>query len=154
MRRFSGIPIVVVSTVCLFLMAAANSFAQSPVGGEGWLSRSESAAYQPTAEALSVRATLDQFDSALALHDAAGLRAVGVNRGRAKLWRRFFRNNPEATVTDDCPVSELAISHKRASWRCMETVTIISENKPRTFLHTIQFTFAKRGGTWMVAKRR
>ncbi len=36
----------------------------------------------------------------------------------------------------------------------METVTIISENKPRTFLHTIQFTFAKRGGTWMVAKRR
>ena len=36
----------------------------------------------------------------------------------------------------------------------METVTVISENKPRVFLHTIHFTFAKRDGTWTVAKRR
>ena len=154
MNRFSVMLFVLVSAVGALLMSAPSSFAQSPAGGESWLSRSESIAYQPTAEAFSVRVTLDQFDSALAVHDVDGLQAVGLKRVSAKGWRRFFRNNPSATVTDDCPVSELSISGGVASWTCTENVTILSEGKPRSFLHTIRFTFAKRNGTWMVADRR
>lgn len=154
MNRFSFMLLVLVSAAGAFLMTASSSFGQSTMGGESWLSRSESVAYQPTAEAFSVRATLDQFDSALAIHDVEGLRAVGVERASAKGWRRFFRNNPSATVTDECPVSDLSISGGIANWTCMETVTILSEGKPRSFPHTIRFTFAKRNGTWMVADRR
>lgn len=154
MRRFSGMLVVLVAAVGLFGMATANSFAQSPVGGESWLSTSDSAAYHATADATSVRATLDQFDSALALHDVAMLQAVGVKRGSAKGWQRFFKDNPEATVTDDCPASDLFISDGVANWTCIEKVTILSDGRPRAFLHTIRFTFAKRGGTWLVAKRR
>jgi hypothetical protein len=140
--------------VGVLLMTAPNSFAQSPMGSESWLSRPGAVAYEPTAEAFLVRATLDQFDSALAVHDVDKLQAVGVDRGSAKGWRRFFKNNPEATVTDDCPAAELAISGGIASWTCTENVTILSEGKPRSFLHTIRFTFEKRNGTWMVAERR
>ena len=146
--------VVVVLAVGLLVVGAANSFAQSPVGGESWLSQPEPTVYRPTADAFSVRATLDQFESGLALHDVGMLEAVGVKRVSAKGWRRFFRNNPEAKVTDNCPASDLWISGDTANWTCTETVTIISERKPRSFLHIIHFTFAKRNGSWMVAKRR
>jgi hypothetical protein len=154
MQRFSGMLLILVSAAGLLLLAVPNGLAQSSVGGESWLSTSESTTYHPTAEAFLVRATLDQFDSALAVHDVEGLQAVGVKRVSAKGWRRFFRNNPNATVTDECPVSELSISAGVASWTCTETVTILSEGRPKSFPHTIHFTFAKHNGVWMVADRR
>ena len=49
----------------------------------------------------SVKAALSQFDYALAMHDVGMLQVAGVNTASAKLWGRFFSENPLATVTDD-----------------------------------------------------
>lgn len=114
----------------------------------------EPAVYQPVQEAVPVQAVLKRFDHGLALHDVGLLQAAGVNRSDAKRWREFFRQNPQATVTDECPISGLYISEESASWTCTETATIISEGRPRSFVHVIRFAFAKANGAWSVAYRR
>lgn len=102
----------------------------------------------------TVKAALSQFDYALAMHDVGMLQVAGVDRATAKLWNDFFSRNPLATVTDDCPVSELFVSQNTAVWTCTETVTIISEGRPKAFDHVIRFTFGRDHGTWKVADRR
>ena len=146
--------LAMLSGVGLLAMAAPKTLSQTPAHGESLFSASESAMYQPAQKAVSVQAALDQFDNALALRDVGRLQAAGVNPADAKRWRRFFRDNPRATVTDLCPVPYLLISEDTASWTCTETATIISEGKPRSFAHVIRFTFARDNGTWTVADRR
>jgi hypothetical protein len=111
-------------------------------------------ASQPTGEATQVEAALTQFDSALASHDVTQMRAAGLRSTAAKGWQKFFKSNPEAKVTDDCPVWALTISGASASWSCTETATIISEGRPRQFAQVIRFTFAKLNGEWLIADRR
>lgn len=101
----------------------------------------------------SVKAALSQFDYALAMHDVGMLQVAGVNRASARLWDKFFSENPLATVTDDCPVSELFVSENSATWTCTETVTIISAGRPRAFGHVIRFRFGRNDGMWKVADR-
>lgn len=101
----------------------------------------------------SVEAALSQFDYALAMHDVGMLQVAGVNTASAKLWDKFFSENPLATVTDDCPVSELFVSEDAATWTCTETVTIISAGRPRAFYHVIRFRFGRTRGIWKVADR-
>jgi len=127
---------------------------QTPGFGEKLLPASESTTYQLAEEIGSVQATLEAFDSALAAHDVERLQAVGIKKVSAKGWQKFFKENPQATVTDRCSLSELFISGDTASWTCTETATIIYEAKPRAFDHVIRFTFAKTNGTWMIADRR
>lgn len=100
-----------------------------------------------------MKAALSQFDYALAMHDVGMLQVAGVNTASAKLWDRFFSENPLATVTDDCPVSELFVSEDAATWTCTETVTIISAGRPRAFDHVIRFRFGRNNGIWKVADR-
>lgn len=102
----------------------------------------------------TVKAALSQFDYALAMHDTGMLQVAGVNRESAKLWDKFFSENPLATVTDNCPASELFVAEDKAIWTCTETVTIISAGRPRAFDHVIQFTFGRDHGIWKVADRR
>lgn len=87
------------------------------------------------------------------MHDVGMLQVAGVNTASAKLWDRFFSENPLATVTDDCPVSELFVSEDAATWTCTETVTIISAGRPRAFDHVIRFRFGRKSGIWKVADR-
>jgi hypothetical protein len=101
----------------------------------------------------TVKAALSQFDYALAMHDVGMLQVAGVDDASAKLWDRFFSENPDATVTDDCPASKLFVAEDTAKWTCTETVTIISEGKPLAFLHVIRFTFGRNHGVWKVADR-
>lgn len=101
----------------------------------------------------SVEAALNQFDYALAMHDVGMLQVAGVNNASAKLWDKFFSENPLATVTDDCPVSELLVSEDTATWTCTETVTILSAGKQRAFYHVIRFRFGRNKGMWKVAER-
>ena len=139
-----GLILALVSAAGLLAMAAPNAFAQASGYTVKLLSASESATYQLAEEAVPVRSALNQFDSALAMHDVEKLQAVGIKRVSAKGWQKFFKDNPRATVTDYCPVSELFISDDTANWTCTETATVISEGKPRPFVHVIRFTFAKR----------
>lgn len=101
-----------------------------------------------------VRASLDEFDSALVARDIDRLQAVGIKPSTAKRWQKFFKSNPEAQVTDDCPVWTLIISGDDASWNCRETATIISEGKPVSFEHMIRFIFEKTNGVWMIVDRK
>lgn len=101
----------------------------------------------------SVEAALSQFNYALAMHDVGMLQVAGVNSASAKLWDKFFSENPLATVSDDCPVSELFVSEDAATWTCTETVTIIAAGKPRAFYHVIRFRFGRNHGIWKVADR-
>ena len=146
--------LALVSAAGLLAMTAPGAFAQASGYSVRLVSASESATYELTEEAVPVQLTLMEFDSALAMHDVEKLQAVGIKRVSAKGWQKFFRENPRATVTDHCPASELFISDDTANWTCTETATIISEGKPRSFVHVIRFTFAKRDGTWMIADRR
>lgn len=134
--------------------AAPSAFSQKTSYGASAFSGADAATYHNWEEAQPVQAALDRFDYALANHDVAMLQAAGVDDASAKLWQRFFSENPDATVTDRCPVSELAISFDASYWTCTETVTIISDGKPLAFLHIIHFTFAKKRGVWLVAGRR
>lgn len=138
----------------LLAMAAPRALSQNSGYGASSFSGSDAAAYRDGQEALPLKAALDRFNYALANHDVGMLQADGVDRSSAKLWQRFFSENPLATVSDRCPVSELLISYDTGYWTCIETVTIISEGKPRPFLHVIHFTFAKKRGVWLVAGRR
>jgi len=152
MRSFGWI--LAVSAAGSLAMAVPNAFSQSSAYSVNLVPASESVAYQPAEEAVPVQAALNQFDSALAKHDVEKLRASGINAVTAKGWQKFFRDNPRATVTDHCPISELLISDETANWTCTETATVISEGKPRAFAHVIRFTFAKRNGMWMIVDRR
>lgn len=87
------------------------------------------------------------------MHDVGMLQVAGVNSASAKLWDKFFSENPLATVTDDCPLSELFVSEDTATWTCTETVTIISAGRPRAFDHAIRFRFGRTKGIWKVADR-
>ncbi len=97
---------------------------------------------------------MSQFNYALAMHDVGMLQVAGVNQSGAKLWDKFFSENPLATVKDNCPVSELFIAENAAFWTCTETVTIMVGKKPRAFDHEIRFTFSRKNGMWKVANRR
>jgi hypothetical protein len=138
----------------LLAMAAPQVPSQASRHDVDPLPATEAAAYPAWNDAVPVQAVLHQFDSALAMHDVGMLQAAGVRRADAKRWQEFFRNNPRATVTDQCPLSDLFISDASAIWNCTETATVISEGKPRSFVHFIRFTFARNHGTWMVADRR
>lgn len=151
MKSPSGFVLALVSLVGLFATAPQNAAAQAKEYRMSSISRS--VVDQPAQKTVPVQAALSQFDSALATHDIDKLQAAGVGPASARLWRRFFRENPRATVTDRCPDSNLTISGDTATWTCHERVTIISEGKPRSFLHLIHFTFARNGGTWLVADR-
>ncbi len=153
MQSFAWIP-ALISIAGQLAMAAPNAFSQSPAYGANLASASEPATYQPAEEAVQVQAALNQFDSALDAHDVGKLRAAGIKAVTAKRWQSFFRNNPRATITDRCPVSDLFISDGTASWTCSETTTVISEGKPRAFVYVIRFTFAKTNGVWMIEGRR
>lgn len=146
--------IVLVSAAGALTLAAANAASQTPGYGASLLPASDSTTYQSAGESGSLQATLNQFDSALAAHDVEMLQAVGIKHVSAKRWQKFFKDNPRATVTDHCEASGLFISGDTANWTCLETATIIYEEKPRAFVHVIRFTFAKTNGEWMIADRR
>lgn len=152
--KFAGFFFATVSGIALFAMAAPNGLSQEPGFGGNSFSGSDAPAYRSWEEAVPVQAALNRFDYALAMHDVGMLQAAGVTRSSAKLWQRFFSENPRATVTDRCPASELSVSYDTGYWTCTETVTIISEGKPKAFAHIIHFTFARKRGTWLVADRR
>jgi hypothetical protein len=148
--RFFRFYLVLISAAGLVAGAASGSMAQRAV----YTAAPVTAAWQPTEQAETVQAALYQFDSAVASHDVAQLQAAGIKPGSARGWQKFFKNNPEATVTDDCPASELMMLNDTAVWNCTETVTVISEGKPVPFALGIRFTFARRNGAWTIADRR
>jgi hypothetical protein len=150
--KLSGSILVLVSMACA--VATPGAFAQKTAYNFAPSVVPASAEWQPMEEAATVQATLNQFDSAVASRDLAQLQAVGIKPGSAKNWQKFFKSNPEATVTDDCPASTLTILNDTAVWSCTETVTVISEGKPVPFALGVRFTFAKRNGVWTIADRR
>jgi hypothetical protein len=79
---------------------------------------------------------------------------AGMKPQQAKLFQSFFKDNPTAKVSDDCPSSLLGISGDTATWTCTETTTIISGGKPLSSQHGIRFTFARKNGAWTIADRR
>lgn len=144
--------------VAVFLGVGLPSMApptvHSQASGYGASAVAASAPFRLVDNAVPVRAALNQFSSALEMRDLGRLEAAGVKPASVKLWQKFFRENPGATVTDQCPASELTISGDRAAWTCTETVTIIFEGKPLSFPHAIHFSFARNNGAWIVADRR
>jgi hypothetical protein len=152
--KFAGYFLAVVSAIGLFAMAAPHAISQQPGYGMSSFSASNAPTYRDRDEALPLEAAMDRFNYALANHDVGMLQAAGVKRSSAKLWQRFFSENPRATVADTCPASDLLISYDTGYWNCIETVTIISEGKPKSFIHVIHFTFARKRGIWLVADRR
>lgn len=111
-------------------------------------------ACQVVQEATGVQEVLDRFDSGLAAHDIQQLQAVGIEAVSAKGWQRFFKSNPEAKVTDDCPVTSLFIAGDKALWNCMETSTLNSAGKQVQYAHLIQFSFIKTSSGWLISERK
>jgi hypothetical protein len=150
--KLSGSILALVGMACA--TATPGAFAQKTAFSFAASVAPASAELQPMEEAATVQATLNQFDSAVASHDVEQLQAVGIKPGSARGWQKFFKSNPEATVTDNCPASTLVILSDTAVWSCTETVTVISEGKLVPFALGVRFTFAKRNGVWTIADRR
>jgi hypothetical protein len=150
--KLSGSILALAAMACA--LATPNAFAQKTAYNFAPSVVPASAELRPMEEAATVQATLNQFDSAVASHDVEQLQAVGIKPGSARGWQKFFKSNPEATVTDDCPVSTLVILSDAAVWSCTETVTVISEGKQVPFALGVRFTFAKKNGVWTIADRR
>ncbi len=108
---------------------------------------------QVASDATMVQEQLHRFDTALASHDMARLEETGIQPVSLKRWQRFFKDNPEATVTDRCPIASLFIMDDTASWNCMETTTISSGKKQVAMDHVIHFSFSKKNGAWVIADR-
>lgn len=138
----------------IFAIAAPSAFAQENRLTMYLPASTPSVAHHVQDATAPVLATLNQFDSAIATHDIALLQAVGIQPSRAKSWQRFFRDNPDASVTDNCPATSLNISGDTASWDCVETATVISDRKPVSFTRLIRFTFTNTNGAWMISDRR
>jgi len=138
----------------LMAAAAPNGFAQSPASNLTPAAARMIAACQVVSEASLVQDTLDRFDSGLAAHDVQQLQAAGIEPVSAKGWQKFFKSNPDATVTDDCPVTSLFIGGDKALWNCMETSTIKSSGKPVQYARMVQFTFIKTSGGWLISERK
>jgi len=134
--------------------AAPNAFSQRTAYNAAPSVVPVSAEWPAMNEAATVQATLNQFDSAVASRDMGQLQAVGIKPGIAKNWQKFFKSNPAATVSDDCPASTLVIFSDTAVWSCIETVTVISEGKPVPFALGVRFSFVKKNGAWTIADRR
>ncbi len=132
----------------------SGALAQSQNDRAGSAEARMTSACQVVGEATLVQETLDRFDSALAAHNVDQIQAAGINPVSAKGWQRFFKSNPEARVTDSCPVTELFIGSDTAIWNCMETSTISSAGKPVQYAHLVRFTFAKKNGEWIISDRR
>jgi hypothetical protein len=133
--------------------AASNGFAQSSASMTPAAERMV-AACQVVQEASGVQETLDRFDSGLAAHDIQQLQAAGIEPVSVKGWQKFFKSNPEATVTDNCPVTSLFLAGDKALWNCMETSTISSGGKPVQYARMVQFTFVKTSSGWLISDRK
>jgi hypothetical protein len=138
----------------LVVAAAPAAFAQNPKDNVSPAEARIVAACQVVQEATGVQETLDRFDSGLAAHDVQLLQAVGIEPVSARGWQRFFKSNPDAKVSDNCPVTSLFIAGDTALWNCTETSTITSAGRPMQYAHLIQFTFVKRDGAWMISDRK
>lgn len=153
MKSF-GLSLILVAAAGALAFTAPGAFAQNPKSTVNPAEARIVAACEVVQEATGVQQTLDRFDSGLAAHDVQQLQAVGIEPVSAKSWQRFFKSNPDARVTDDCPVTALFIAGDTALWNCTETSTITSAGKPAQYAHLIQFTFSKRDGEWMIADRK
>ncbi len=143
-----------VVTAGAFAVTAPDALAQAAKDNAASAAARMTAACQVIAEATLVQETLDRFDSALAAHDVDQLQAAGIEPASAKGWQRFFKSNPDAKVTDNCPVTDLFIGGDTAVWNCTETSTITSAGKPVQYAHLIRFTFTKKNGEWMISDRK
>lgn len=135
-------------------IAAPHAFAQVSGGGILPVVSAASDPHQFQQAAAPVQEALNQFDSALATHDIGLLQATGIKPSHARGWQKFFRDNPEASVTDSCPASALMIAGDTAHWYCTETATVISERKPVSFSKLIRFTFTRTSGVWTISDRK
>ena len=114
------------------------------------------AAPKPVDETALVQAVVERFNAALAAHNVDAMRAAwpGMNRSQEKGFQNFFKSNPGSKMTDSCSPSSLTISGDSASWACSESTTIIAGGRPMTTQHSINFSFKKAGGSWVIADRR
>ncbi len=111
---------------------------------------------QPVDDTSLLQAALSNFKSAWNTHDMGRMQAAwtGMKPQQAKGLQSFFKDNPAATVSEECPSSSLSISGDTANWSCTETSTITSGGRPLSSAHNIRFTFTKKSGTWTIADRR
>jgi len=156
MRYIRVFPVLIAATGILSI-ALPSAFAQFPMFSGVSATSAVSAAPAPDRsqeEAVSVQAALNQFGNAVASHDVRLLQAAGIKPAPAKGWQRFFKDNPEASISDDCQPSELVISGDTAHWYCTETATIVTERKQVSCSKVIHFTFTKSSGAWVISDRR
>ena len=111
---------------------------------------------KPVDETALVRAAVAKFNSALAAHSVAAMKAVwpSMNSSQQKGFQSFFKNNRDAKMSDSCASSSLSISGNSATWSCNETTTIMANGSPKSAEHSIRFTFKKTGGGWVIEDRR
>ncbi|HTW81335.1 MAG TPA: hypothetical protein VME23_17445 [Terracidiphilus sp.] len=151
--RSSGFLFSLLAAIVLVALSI-GAWSQSPQNGAVQQAAAYSPSYTTVNETLEVQGALDRFTVAVASHDVQRLVAVGIRPSSAKGWQRFFRDNPRATVTDQCSGTNLFISGDTARWSCVETATIISEGRPAQFAHLIRFTFTRTNGEWLISDRR
>ncbi len=110
--------------------------------------------YGPNDEPALVQQALNNFESAWNAHDIARVRATwgGISSQQANALEGFFKDQPNAKVSDDCSPSALKISGNTAKWSCTETTTIVVGGKKQASTHNIQFTFSKKSGSWFSKK--
>jgi eukaryotic-like serine/threonine-protein kinase len=103
-----------------------------------------------------LREAVNNFKSAYNAHDMARMQAawIGLRPQQAKGFQSFFKENPGASVRDDCAPSSLSVAGETAEWTCTETTTIIVNGKPQPNSRPIRFSFVKKNGAWSISDRK
>jgi eukaryotic-like serine/threonine-protein kinase len=114
----------------------------------------------PAAKAVDETALLREvqshFQSALNSRDVGRIQAAwaAMSAQQSRGLQKFFKDDPDATIKDDCPDSSLHISGDTAQWACTETTTIKINGKPQPSSHPIRFFFVKKNDAWLIAERK
>jgi serine/threonine-protein kinase len=110
---------------------------------------------QPVDQSALLQQAIGAFDAAYNAHDLGRIQAIwtGLKPAQAKGLASFFKDNPGATVSDNCSASALSISGDSASWTCNETSTFNSSGRMKSNAVVIHFVFARHNGNWTIVGR-
>jgi serine/threonine-protein kinase len=103
-----------------------------------------------------IQQAVSNFVTAYNSHDMGRIQSIwtGIKPAQAKGLQGFFKDQPSSKVSDNCSPASLSVAGDTASWTCTEVSTFNASGKVQSHNVSIQFTFARKNGNWVILGRQ